>query len=78
MNINVYLDDELGSLLTQEIKQSGRSRNALIREAIREWFVHHKTQHWPTSVMQFNGICDFPAIQSYRDELSPPKEDPLE
>ena len=78
MNINVYLDDELGSLLTQEVNQTGRSRNALIREAIREWFLHHKTQHWPKSVMHFKGAPDFPAVELYRDELLSPDKDPLE
>lgn len=69
MKLSIYLDDELGSLLTREVKQTGRSRNALIREALKEWFLHHKDRQWPETIMNFTGIQDFPSFESYRDEL---------
>jgi metal-responsive CopG/Arc/MetJ family transcriptional regulator len=39
MNFNVYFEDELGAKLEAISRKSGQSRNALIREAVRE-FLH--------------------------------------
>jgi hypothetical protein len=77
MNINIYLEDSLGNYLNQYAKQSGKSRNALIREAVKEWVVHQGIKQWPDSVLTFSGIEEIPAFESYRDELLPPKENPL-
>ena len=41
MNINIYIEDSLGNYLNQYAKQIGKSRNALIREAVKEWVAHH-------------------------------------
>lgn len=77
MNINIYIEDSLGNYLNQYAKQIGKSRNALIREAVKEWVAHHGIKRWPTSVLKFSGIRGVPTFESYRDELLPPKEDPL-
>ena len=77
MNINIYIEDSLGNYLNQYAKQIGKSRNSLIREAVKEWVVHHGIKQWPTSVLEFSGIGDAPTFESYRDELLPPKEDPF-
>ena len=78
MNINIYIEDSLGNYLNQYAKQTGKSRNALIREAVKEWISHHGMKRWPVSVLKYSGVVEFPAFESYRDELLPPKEDPLE
>jgi len=77
MNINVYLEDSLAKSLDQSAKQLGSSRNALIREAIKEWILHHEVREWPTAILKFQGIKDAPNFESYRDDLLPPSEDPL-
>ena len=77
MNINIYIEDSLGNYPNQYAKQTGKSRNALIREAVKEWIVHHGMKQWPVSVLKFSGVKEIPAFESYRDELLPPKEDPL-
>lgn len=77
MNINIYIEDSLGNYLNQYAKQNGKSRNALIREAVKEWVAHHGTKQWPVSVLNFSGVKDMPAFESYRDELLSPKEDPF-
>ena len=77
MNINIYIEDSLGNYLNQYARQIGKSRNALIREAVKEWVAHHGIKQWPDSVLKFSGIGKIPAFELYRDELLPPKENPL-
>jgi len=77
MNINIYIEDSLGNYLNQYARQTGKTRNALIREAVKEWIEHHGIKQWPTTVLKFSGIEDTPAFESFREELLPPKEDPL-
>ena len=76
MNVNIYLENSLGSQLNQLSKATGKTRNLIIREAIQEWIVHH-TKQWPESVMKFQGVKDFPPFEENRDQLKPPKDDPF-
>jgi len=77
MNINIYLEDELGSKVTKAAQALGASRNSVIREALKEWLMYHKSQKWPASVTNYKGDPNFPAFESYRAELGDPKEDPF-
>jgi len=77
MNFNVYLDDDLGSRLLEAAKESQKSRNGLIREAIDLWLKTKQTTEWPDEIMQFTGIGDFPAFESHRMDLTSPKADPF-
>lgn len=77
MNFNIYLDDQLGDRLTEVAKASKQSRNALIREAISVWLKVNEKSHWPDEIMQFEGIKDFPAFESHREDLAPAKDDPF-
>lgn len=77
MHFNIYVDNQIGAQLTQIAKTSAKSRNAIIREAITEWVEHHTKPVWPDEILNFKGIKDFPALESYRTQLSPPKDDPL-
>ncbi|MDF1760550.1 MAG: ribbon-helix-helix domain-containing protein [Coxiellaceae bacterium] len=77
MNINVYIEDSLGKEVTANAKALGKTRNAIVREALKEWLQHHKANKWPKSVLQFEGVNNFPEFESYRDELNMPDEDPF-
>ena len=77
MNINVYLEDSLAKSLNQSAKQLGSSRNAIIREALKEWIQQHEVRKWSMAVLNFQGVKELPGFESYRDDLLPPKEDPL-
>lgn len=77
MNINIYLEDSIAKSLNQTVKQMGVTRNAIIREAIKEWIEHHGTKKWPASILHYQGIQGAPAFESLREELLPPSEDPL-
>jgi len=78
MNINVYIEDNLGREIKKSASALGKSRNAIIREAIKEWLMRHKAHQWPKSIKNFKGVAEFPSFESYRDELMPPKENPFE
>ena len=78
MHFNIYIDDAIGSQLSKLAKSEKKTRNALIREAIKEWVMHHSEKpKWPPDILAFNGIKSFPAFESQRKNLKPPKEDPL-
>jgi hypothetical protein len=77
MHFNLYIDDQTGAELNSMAQQSGESRNAIIRHAIEAWITRHSQPQWPDSVLQFKGIADLPAFESYRENLISPKEDPL-
>lgn len=78
MNVNIYLEDELAKQLDELAKITGRSRNMLIREAVRDWIKYHNTKQWPKAVLNFKGCKDMPPFESLRNELIAPKEDPFE
>jgi len=77
MNFNIYLDDETGSQLASAADQSGESRNALIRKAVREWLGRHAKPQWPDSVLDFKGMAEISPFEAKRDTLNPPAVDPL-
>jgi len=77
MNINIYLEDFLAEEITAYSKNSGKTRNAVIREALKTWLKIQKKKQWPKAVLQYKGCPDWPPFESYRDELNPPKEDPF-
>lgn len=77
MNVNVYLEDALARQVMQYAKVLKKPRNMIIREAVKEWVIHHETKQWPKSILEFKGIKNIPAFESTRSELLPPKEDPF-
>lgn len=77
MNINVYIEDSLGKKITANAKALGKTRNAVIREALKEWLQHHKANKWSRAIQNFNGLKGFPEFESYRQELDMPEDDPL-
>lgn len=77
MNLNVYLEDALASELNEYAKSAGHSRNAVIREAVKEYIVQHKVKVWTNTILQYEGIPDAVPFESYRDDLLPPDESPL-
>lgn len=78
MNISIYLEDALVKYLNQYAKKIGKSRNAIVREAIKEWVVQHGIKQWPKSILDFTGVKDIISFESYRANLLPPMEDPFE
>lgn len=77
MHFNIYLDDETGQQLNAVAQQIGQSRNALIREAVKEWLARHVRPQWPEAVMEFQGAPDMLPFEAGRELLKPPADDPL-
>ena len=77
MNFNIYFDDETGEQLNQVAKQSGATRNSLVRQAVSDWLSRHGKPQWPEAVMSFNGLADIQPFEANRDKLIPPSSDPL-
>jgi len=79
MNFNLYLDDQTAEELDQTAKTLGETRSGLIRKALREW-LDKKTRGspgWPTPILTWRGSEETPPFESYRDELTPPVDDPF-
>lgn len=77
VNFNLYLDDKTAKELDRAAKELGETRSGLIRQAVREW-LDKKTlggPGWPSLILEWRGVPDMPAFESYRDELVPPRED---
>lgn len=78
MIFSVQMDDELGKSVAAIAKRENRSRNSVVKDALREYVHRHEKTEWPPSVREHlrgKGVLeDIPAFESYRDELLPPRE----
>lgn len=74
MNFNVYVEDTLGQQLEKSAQVTGKSRNAIIREAIQLWLDKQQKSQWSEEILNFTGEPDSIVFESYRDELLPPSE----
>jgi Ribbon-helix-helix protein, copG family len=72
MNFNIYVNDELGHKLTSFAQIEGKSRNALIREALDYYFAQKSYITWSDSILDFQGINDFSGFEELRTELKEP------
>lgn len=69
MNFNIYLEDALGHNLENIAQKQGKSRNALIREAIKEFVDKQAYSDWTEAIMTFQGVDEGITFESYRDDL---------
>lgn len=76
MHFNIYLDDQTAEQLQNETDKSQLSRNAIIRQAIKNW-LNRKKSTWPEEVLNYAGEHDFTSFESHRSELSKPTDDPF-
>ena len=77
MHFNIYIDDQIGAQLNTAAQKSGKTRNALIREAITAWLNKSEKPKWPEEILAFNGVKDTIIFESYRKKIKSPKEDPF-
>jgi predicted transcriptional regulator len=75
MNFNLYLEEELSQQLQALSRSTGKSQNALIREAIQLLITTKEQSQWSSTILNFQGISDAIVFEAYREELSPPRED---
>ena len=74
MNFSVHLNDELIERLNRTARESGRTRNALIREAVGEWLDRRRPTQWPASIMNFRGVRGMKRFEDGRKALKPPRD----
>ncbi|MGF1615165.1 MAG: ribbon-helix-helix protein, CopG family [Gammaproteobacteria bacterium] len=74
MNFSLHLSDDLVHRLNALVQATGRSRNALIREAIEEWLKRQEHSRWSDEVLQFSGLPEAIPFEGSRAELLPPAE----
>lgn len=77
MNFNIYLDEQTGKRLTRVAAKSRKSRNALIRDAIRGWLAVEGKAVWPDLVLEFEGVKGVEPFESHRKRLRAPARNPL-
>ena len=78
MNFSIHIDDQLLRELTGLVKKSGKTRNALIKEAIAKLVTSQKKKHWPREAVELFGASrDLKPFESYRAECSFSSDDPF-
>lgn len=78
MNFTVYIEDFMAEKVIAVAKIQGKTRNAIVREALEEWYERHAISHWEPGFFDFEPISDLPDFSNYRLEFKPLKEDPLQ
>jgi hypothetical protein len=74
VNFSIHLSDDLVERLNQTAKESGRPRNALIREAISEWLNRRRPAKWPQEIVNFRGIRGTRRFEADRKNLNEPRD----
>jgi hypothetical protein len=76
MQITIDLPPDLEQDLIRQAAQSNVPLQTLILQALRQIILPPSvsTSQWSESILSYEGSCDFPAFESYRDELLPPCE----
>jgi hypothetical protein len=79
MQIMIDLPPDLEQNLIRQAAQSNIPLQTLILQALRQMIQTQPTtaSQWPETILSYKGIPDFPAFESYREELLPPREPEL-
>lgn len=79
MKITIELPQDLEQDLIRQAAQSNVPLQTLIIQALRQLTQPAPTlaSQWSDVVLSYIGIPDFPAFESYRDELLSPREPEL-
>jgi hypothetical protein len=76
MQITIDLPQDLEQDLIHQAAQSNIPLQTLVLQALRQLVQPQTTTiaEWPAEILNYQGDRDFPAFESYRDELLPPRE----
>ncbi len=79
MQITIDLPPDLEQDLIRQAAQSNVSLQTLVLQALRQLIqtTPGSVSQWSDAVLSYEGIPDFPAFESYRDQLLPPREPEL-
>ena len=80
MPFSVHMDEETRRAIESLARNSGKTRNALINEAVREFVRNHAVREWPANVKAWikpskrRNTVSLPPFESYRNELAEQRE----
>jgi hypothetical protein len=79
MQITIDLPPDLEQDLIRQSEQSNVPVQTLILQALRQIIqpLSVSASQWSQTILSYEGTTDFPAFESYRDELLPPREPEL-
>lgn len=79
MQIVIDLPQDLEQDLIRQAAQSNVPLQTLIIQSLRQrtQTAPSTVSHWSDTVLSYEGVPDFPAFESYREELLPPREPEL-
>jgi hypothetical protein len=79
MQITIALPPDLEQDLIRQAAQADVTLEILIIQALRQQSQSTaiSASHWSDAVLSYEGMPDFPALDSYRDELLEPRESEL-
>jgi hypothetical protein len=77
MTFSIHIDEPTAVALAQAARATGRTRNALIRQAIGEWLASRERTDWPAIVREFKGVRGAVPFERDRHALVAPPADPL-
>ena len=79
MQITIDLPQDLEQSLIQQATQLNISLETLILQSLKQLTqtTPNPIASWPETILAYTGVPDFPAFESYRDELLPPREPEL-
>lgn len=68
MSFHVYLEPDLELKLASLCKKTGKKRNAIVREALRDYVDQHLNTDWPKGFFDFAADPNTPAFEDARKE----------
>jgi hypothetical protein len=76
MQITIDLPEDIEQYLIREATKANISPQTLILQALRQLTQKKQetTSQWSDIILSHQGFPDFPAFESYRDELLPPRD----
>lgn len=78
MNFSVHMDEKTAAELAELARETGKTRNALLVQAVREFVSRRRPKKWPEAVLEHlrsvDEPLDLPPFESWRAELVPPGE----
>jgi hypothetical protein len=79
MQLTIDLPQDLEQELVQQAALSNVSIQTLVLQTLRQRISSSpvKPSPWPDAILSYQGVLDFPAFESYRDELLPLPEPEL-
>lgn len=75
MSFHVYLEPDLESKLDSLCQKTGKKRNAIVREALRDYVDVHLSPDWPTEVFNFTPDKNLVPFENFRGDLSIERDD---